>query len=115
VPACGMLKLARLLGQVTYFAGPPATTTNPVPVTSAAPPVGLNEASAAHRSQNTVPAVLTPKLMLEIRTPKLGLGETTTAAQAVRDMGNNTVLDTPLSRPPGAVVVSTSTTEEFTA
>ena len=46
--------------------------TEPVPVTIAEPPVGVYVASAAHRSQNTVPepyVVFPPKLMLEILYP----------------------------------------------
>jgi len=75
----------------------------------------LNVASAAQRSQNTVPVpydVLAAKDTFASVNPYVGFGAMTTAAHAVKDIAYFAVADTPLSTPPGALVVSTSTTVE---
>ena len=93
--------------------------TLPVPVTSAAPPVGVNVASAAQRSQKNTqlppPPVRAANDTFTNVKPYVGFGATTAAAHAVADSENCVVAPTEAapSWPPGAVVVSTSTTVEF--
>jgi hypothetical protein len=78
--------------------------------------VGVNVASAAHRSQNTVAVpydVLAPNDTFVSRKPYVGCGAITAAAHAVVDIAYLAVFETPERTPPGAVVVSTSTTVEL--
>jgi hypothetical protein len=78
--------------------------------------VGVNVASAAHRSQNTVAVpyvVLAPNDTFVSRKPYVGCGAITAAAHAVVDIVYLAVFETPERTPPGAVVVSTSTTVEL--
>ena len=94
------------------------TDTEPVPVTSAAPPVGVYVASAAHRSQNTVAVpydVLAANDTFASVKPYVGFVAITAAAHAVVDIAYLAVAVTPAAArmPPGAVVVSTSTTVEL--
>jgi len=87
--------------------------TEPVPVTSAAPPTGLSRPFAAHRSQKTVavPAVVLPaKEMFESVYPYDGFGTITTAAHATADIADLGALTVELRRLPPLLVESTSTT-----
>lgn len=112
-PACG-ITIAGVSGHVKYplvAVTPPGTV--PVPVTSAAPPVGFNVASAAHRSQDTVAvpyAVAPANEMLDSLYPYDGFGTITAAAHAVVDILYFVVAVTvDASRLRPVLVVSTST------
>jgi hypothetical protein len=114
-PACG-ITIAGVSAHVKYPAVV-VTVVDPVPVTSAAPPVGFNVASAAHRSQNTVPvpyAVLAANETFESVYPYDGFGTIAAAAHAVVDIAYLVVADTldASTLPPGADVESASTTTE---
>ena len=88
------------------------TVTEPVPVTSTV--VGSPPA-VARRSQNTVAVpytVLAAKLTFVSVKPYSGDGVSSAAAHAVVDIAKRAVALAPLSTPPGALVVSTSTTAE---
>jgi hypothetical protein len=89
-----------------------------VPVTSAAPPVGVSVASAAHRSQNTVAvpyAVFPAKEMFDSVYPYDGFGTITAAAHLVVDIAYVAVAVTvDARRLPPVLVVSTRTYEEPT-
>jgi len=110
-PACG-ITIAGVSAHVKYPAVAD-TVAEPAPVTSAAPPVGVSVASAAHRSQNTVAvpyAVLPAKEMFDSVYPYEGFGRITAAAHLVVDIAYVAVAVTvDASRFPPVDVVSTST------
>ena len=89
-----------------------AVTVGTVPATIAGPEVGVNVASAGHRSHMTVPADRDAKVRFVTRYPYDGFGTSTTAAHSVADKITRFVFETPESTPPGALVVSASTTVE---